>query len=306
MSAVTVKKLHALTGHRDCVYTVIRGGTEHEIFSAAGDGMIVRWDLNAPHEGELIATLPNSIYALHALPGTNLLVAGHNYDGIHVLDAKDKKEVASLQMSSAAIFDITSFENDLMVADGEGVITVIDRNTMRVRKKLAASEKSARVMAVNPKAGEVAVGYSDHVIRIFSLGDYTLKKEFTAHTNSIFTLAYTPDDQFLLSGSRDARLKAWDTKTGYTQAAEVVAHLFAINHITFSPSGRHFASCSMDKSIKIWKADELKLIKVIDKARHAGHGTSVNKLLWTSFNNQLVSASDDRSLSVWELGFDSE
>jgi WD40 repeat protein len=83
----------------------------------------------------------------------------------------------------------------------------------------------------------------------------------------------------------------------------VAAHLFAINHIAFSPSGEYFATASMDKSIKIWKADELKLLKVIDKGRHAGHGTSVNKLVWTDFKNQLVSASDDRTISVWNLTF---
>ncbi|MFM8834779.1 MAG: WD40 repeat domain-containing protein, partial [Cytophagales bacterium] len=52
--------------------------------------------------------------------------------------------------------------------------------------------------------------------------------------------------------------------------------------------------------IKIWDANTLQLLKVIDKARHAGHGTSVNKLWWSSHQQQLVSASDDRSISVWE------
>ncbi|HRG79495.1 MAG TPA: WD40 repeat domain-containing protein, partial [Cyclobacteriaceae bacterium] len=100
------------------------------------------------------------------------------------------------------------------------------------------------------------------------------------------------------------RLKVWDVKSGYKQAAEVAAHLFAINNLVFSPSGEYFATASMDKSIKIWKADELKLLKVIDKGRHAGHGTSVNKLLWTSFNDQLISASDDRTISVWDIKFE--
>jgi WD40 repeat protein len=57
----------------------------------------------------------------------------------------------------------------------------------------------------------------------------------------------------------------------------------------------------MDKSIKVWDLEELKLLKVIDKARHAGHGTSVNKLLWTP--GQLLSASDDRSISAWDVEF---
>jgi WD40 repeat protein len=60
----------------------------------------------------------------------------------------------------------------------------------------------------------------------------------------------------------------------------------------------------MDKSIKIWDLQEMKLLKVIDRARHAGHRTSVNKLLWTDFNNQLLSGSDDRSISVWDIQFE--
>jgi len=107
----------------------------------------------------------------------------------------------------------------------------------------------------------------------------------------------------LLSGYRDARLKAWSTGEPYQKVEEVVARMYAINHIEFSPDGKHFVTCSMDKSIKVWDASALKLLKVIDRARHAGHATSVNKLRWTDFNNQLLSASDDRSISVWQIIF---
>jgi len=96
-------------------------------------------------------------------------------------------------------------------------------------------------------------------------------------------------------------LKIWDVTNGYALHQDIVAHLFAINHLTYSPDQRLFASCSMDKSIKIWDATTFQLLKVIDRARHAGHGTSINKLLWTSFNNQLISASDDRRISVWDI-----
>jgi WD40 repeat protein len=183
------------------------------------------------------------------------------------------------------------------------MLIVVDRNDLRIKMKLAPSEKNARVLAINPKVGEVAVGFSDNFIRVFSLRDYKLKYEFKAHDNSVFALSYTPDNNFLISGSRDACLKLWDVNSAYRLTNEVAAHLFAINHLTFSPSGEYFATASMDKSVKVWLASEMKLLKVIDKARHAGHGTSVNKLLWTNHQNQLISASDDRSISVWDVKF---
>lgn len=303
MINVNVRRAHSLTGHADCVYALEQGNEPHLFFSAAGDGMVVLWDLRDPGVGHLIARLPNSIYALHYLKETDWLVSGHNYEGIHVLDWREKKELRSVHLTVSAIFDIQSFGNDLFVASGEGKVTVIDLRTWSVRKKLDFSEKSARVLAVNPVFGELAVGYSDNAIRVFDLDDLGLKYEWIGHENSVFALSYTSDFKTLLSGSRDARLKAWDTSRGYKQSGEVVAHLYAINDIAFSPDGKHFVTCSLDKSIKVWQTNELKLLKVIDKSRHAGHGTSVNKLSWTSFDNQLLSSSDDGTISVWEIIF---
>lgn len=298
MLPIQVKKLNALTGHRDCVYTIEPTHNADQFFSAAGDGMVVLWDLKKPDEGELIARLNNSIYALHLL-NNETLVVGHNYDGIHLLDWQQKKEVASLRLTSAAIFDIKSIGNELWIATGDGGVTVVDLFSLTVKTKIHASEKSARVIAVNSATGEVAVGYSDNFIRVFDAHHYKLKNEWEAHTNSVFALTFLPNGH-LLSGSRDARLKLWRQGV-WNLETEVVAHLFAINDIAHHPQWAFFATASMDKSIKIWDASTLQLLKVIDKARHAGHGTSVNKLWWSPYQQLLVSASDDRSISVWEI-----
>ena len=302
MTQVQIKRLHSLTGHRNAVYTLQRGDRKSSFFSAGGDGMVARWDLEQPQDGELIAKLPNSVYALHYLPEVDTLVAGHNYEGIHLLDWQNKRERASLKLTAAAIFDMQPWDDRLLVGSGDGELTMVDLKTLSVIRKVKSSEKSARTIAVNRDNGEVAVGYSDHFIRVFD-ENFELKHAWSAHRNSVFSLRYSPDGQWLLSGSRDARLNAWAVHSQYAKAEEIVAHMYAINHIEFSPDGKHFVTCSMDKSIKVWDAKALKLLKVIDRSRHAGHGTSVNKLLWTDYHGQLLSASDDRSISVWQIIF---
>ncbi|CAN5558626.1 hypothetical protein BH10BAC4_BH10BAC4_05690 [soil metagenome] len=303
MSNIQVQKLHTLTGHRDCVYTLQPSDSPAVFFSGAGDGMVVKWDQRRPEVGEQIAQLPNSIYALHYSMKNDILIVGHNYDGIHILNWRDRCETGSLKLTAAAIFEIQSFGDHCFVASGDGSITKVDIEHLSITKQVTQSEKSARAIAINPFLGEIAVGYSDNFIRIFGVDDLKLKFEWQAHDNSVFTLCYTPDFKFLVSGSRDARLKSWAVQEKYTLHKEVVAHLFAINNVAFSPDGKHFVTCSLDKSIKVWQSATLSLLKVIDKARHAGHGTSVNKMLWTSFNNQLVSASDDRTISIWDVIF---
>jgi WD40 repeat protein len=306
MAGVQVSKLHTLTGHRDCVYTIVPSQKDKIFFSGSGDGMAVMWNLEDPETGAVIAKLPNSIYAMHYHDRTNALIVGHNYEGIHVLDWENKSEVGSLQLTKAAIFDVKSYDRNLFVATGEGTLTSVDSTDLSIKRKVQASEKSARTISINDHLGEVAVGYSDNFIRVFDLDNLELKNAWQAHTKSVFTLQYTPDKKFLLSGSRDARLKMWDASNHYGQAAEVVAHMYAINHLAFSPDNKHFVTCSMDKSIKVWDAVQLKLLKVIDKSRHAGHGTSVNKVLWTNYNDQLLSASDDRTISVWSINFEKQ
>ena len=299
---VAVQKMQSLTGHSAPVYALESGPAEGEFFSSAGDGMVVRWDMANPGQGHLVARLPHSVYAIHRPVDSNVLVCGHNYDGIHVLDWKEKKELRSIQLTKAAIFDIKSAGDRLFVSDGEGSVTAVDLVNWSIIARLHHSDKSARAMAINPETNELAVGYSDNKVRIVDLDSLALKYEWTAHGNSVFAVCYTPDMKSLVTGSRDARLKVWNAGSGYVEEREIVAHMYAINHVAFSPDGKHFVTCSLDKSIKVWETADFKLLKVIDKARHEGHGTSVNKLLWDG-SERLISASDDKTISVWSVRF---
>jgi len=303
MSITGVKRLHTLTGHKDCIYTIQSGKNVVDLFSAGGDGMVVRWNMETPGVGELVAKLPNSIYALHYLRGEDQLIAAQNFEGIHLLDYSNSKEIKSLKLTNSYIFDLQSIGNKIFVACGDGVVSVVDKEEWIVLDRLEYAQKSARTMAIHKERNELVVGYSDNFIRVFDLFDHRMKQEWEAHNNSVFTVQFRNDGNYLLSGSRDAHLKVWDSAGTYQLRDDIAAHMYTINHIAFSPDGKHFVTCSMDKSIKVWDSNEFKLLKVIDKARHAGHGTSVNKLFWTSFNNQLVSASDDRTLSIWEIIF---
>src|SRR5687767_6162052 len=123
MSPVKVQKLHTITGHNDSIYTLQGSNDAGIFFSAAGDGMVVRWNLKDPDHGEVIAKLTHSVYALHHDRSSDVLIAGHNYEGIHLLDWKNKKEIGSLKLTGAAIFDIQAYDGKVVVASGDGVVS---------------------------------------------------------------------------------------------------------------------------------------------------------------------------------------
>jgi WD40 repeat protein len=303
MPLIEVEKTATLTGHRDCIYTLEKTREENLFFSAAGDGMVVLWNLADPENGQLIAKVENSVYALQYLSDTNQLLIGQNFAGIHLVDVESKKELRSAAITGSYIFDILTLDGRVFVATGEGTLVVLALEDLSTLAKIKLTDQSLRCLAISPDQNYLIVGSSDNFIRILDVESLKLIKEINNHTNSVFTVLFSPDGKYLLSGGRDAHLRIWEVEKQFEEKQSIVAHMFAINHIAYSPDGNYFATCSMDKSIKVWDAKEFRLLKVIDKARHAGHGTSINKLLWSTYQNQLISCSDDRSISVWNFNF---
>ena len=301
MLKIQVNKLHTLTGHNDCIYALREGADPRYFYTGAGDGMVVEWDLAHPKDGTLLARLPHSVYALEVDPKRSTLIVGHNYEGIHVIDVVEKKESWSLKLGTAAIFDLKVFGDELYVATGDGVLFVVDLESRAIKKHIKLSSKSIRVLAIAPSKKLLALGFSDHSIQILDLAQGAAPiARLEGHSNSVFALDFSPGEEILVSGGRDACLKFWNTNS-YFLEENIVAHLYAINYLSFREDGKYLVTCSMDKSLKIWDMSSRNLVKVIDKARNAGHGTSINKVFWSTYSGVIVSVSDDRTIAIWQI-----
>ena len=298
-----VTKIATLAGHRDAVYA-LTGGAGGTVYSGSADGMVVGWDTTDPtRDGELLARVQNSVYALRHLPKLGFLVLGHNFQGIQAIDLTQKQLVHATALPPVAIFEIVYSESRqrLYVAMGDGTLAVLTVPDFRLEKLVRLADKSLRCLALHEGRAELAVGSSDTRTRILDLDTLAVKHTLGGSTNSVFSVAYSPDGRRLLTAGRDAQIRTWDVAADYALAGTVPAHMYTINHLAFSPDGRYLASCSLDKSIKLWDAATLTLLRVLDRARAAGHGTSVNRLVWPGAENRLVSCSDDRSLAVWAV-----
>ncbi|GAA4841601.1 WD40 repeat domain-containing protein [Algivirga pacifica] len=301
---IAVEKIGAFTGHKDCLYSLEKAPEEQTFFSSGSDGLVAKWSLQKPDEGTLVAKIPNTVYAMCSLPEKRELVVGQNFEGLHVISLEDNTEKRTLKLKDKAIFDIKYHDDKLYVALGDGHLMVIDYEGMNVLQDIQLSTKNLRCLAIHPVQGVVLVGGSDHTIRVVDLDSLVVRQELNAHERSVFSLSFTPDYRYLLSGGMDAHMHIWDAENNFAHHQDIVAHMYTINDIAFRADGRYFATCSKDKSVKVWDAKEFRLLKVIDRARNAGHGTSVNKLIWLD-DNTLASCSDDRTVSVWKLTFES-
>ncbi len=300
MSNIQVKKLHTFLGHNDSLYS-LEALDEHRFFSAGSEGMVVLWDLKSPDAGEVVAKVEGSIYAMTYDPIDGMLYVGENNEGIHKIDLNKQKEVGSLQLGNHQIFDLKINDGMLWVALESGEIVQLSSSLDVLKRKKIVSERARSIDFLRDK---LAIGCSDNTLKILREESLDQIHELKAHKNSVFVAKYHPSGKYLISGGRDAQLNVWDTEVDYILRESLAAHLYTINHLVFNTDGKYFVTCSMDKSIKLWNAHNFKLLKVLDKHRHAGHGNSVNKLLWMKYQDLLVSCSDDRTISVWDINLE--
>ncbi len=296
-----IEKLQTFTGHKSSVYGLAKGENSNVFYSVAGDGYVVRWDIEKPEEGIPLLKLINNAYTLKYVAERKLMIVPDNQLGVHWVDVDSKKIIHTTSLPGVSVFDIKISGNDVFLSDNKGSFYKISVSDFSISNHSVQSQKSARAMTVLEDTQEIAIGYSDCTIRIFNLNTFQLKKILNGHDHSVFSVTYLPEKKLLASAGRDAKLIFWNAAGDFELVEKIPAHIYPINHLEILSGTGFLASASMDKTIKIWDTDHLKLKKVIDRGRHQSHNSSVNRLLWLEGQQQLLSASDDRNISLWNL-----
>jgi WD40 repeat protein len=300
MSLEIIKIAH-LSAHTGSVYAICNTlDNSNSFYSAGGDGMVIRWNVQEPDKAFLAAKVNSNIFSISGMPPQYLLL-GQMQGGIHVIDLHFKKEIKNLAFHKNGVFDIQLAGDGkvFFAAGGDGIISLWDTEEFALLKNKQVSDKSIRALVVDEVNQKIYTGSSDNRIYVLDYKTFEIINQWEAHSNSVFSLCLSPCGKYLLSGSRDAYLTVWLIAENYRLLQSQPAHLFTINHIVYSPDGKYFATAGRDKHIKIWSAENFQLLKVIDKEKYNGHVNSVNRLMWN--DEYLISCSDDRTVMVWKV-----
>ncbi|KAJ9267667.1 hypothetical protein DTO195F2_1 [Paecilomyces variotii] len=114
------------------------------------------------------------------------------------------------------------------------------------------------------------------------------------HSGAVGAVAFSPNNQTLVTGSHDKTIKLWDTMTGSLQQT-LEGHLGWIRTIAFSSCGLLLASGSHDNTIKLWDAVTGALQKTF-----CGHSGSVWSVEFSPNGKLIVSGSVDSTVKLWD------
>jgi WD40 repeat protein len=94
----------------------------------------------------------------------------------------------------------------------------------------------------------ISVGQDTHV-KLWSAADWQPSGSFEGHAKSVYTIALSPDEKLLATGSSDATVRVWSYTTGET------LHVLSLQGGgVFSPDGSRLATLSVRGGVALWEA----------------------------------------------------
>ncbi|MBW4635514.1 MAG: serine/threonine protein kinase [Iphinoe sp. HA4291-MV1] len=127
-----------------------------------------------------------------------------------------------------------------------------------------------------------------------TIGNFSLISTVKGYTNSILSVAISPDGKILASNNNNT-IKLLSLVTG-EEICTLSGHTNMVNFTSFSPDGQILASSSKDKTIKIWNLTTGQPIRTLE-----GHTNSVHTLAFSHDSKILADGSDDNTIKLWNL-----
>jgi WD40 repeat protein len=115
------------------------------------------------------------------------------------------------------------------------------------------------------------------------------------HSASVTSVAFSPDGNYVLTGSKDHLVKLWDIFTG-RELQTLKGHSDVITSVAFTPDGRFVISSSWDKTIRLWDLHSGSEIRTFDKHRY-----KINAMVLSPDGNLAIAACEDNSIIIWRV-----
>ena len=304
VSASTTPEI--LRGHTNAVSSIDVSQDGRLLASGSIDHTVRLWDAQT---GKTIRTLnghKTEVYEVAFSPD-NQMLASSSYDGSVILwNVKSGKMLRTLtikEWSVAIAFSTDSRQLAVGSQDRNVVIyDVRDGNILRtLETKYAVS-----ALAFSPDGRYLAADV--YAIMLWDLTTGKVIKTLEGHQSSVRDLAFSNDNRFLASASRDKTARIWNVETGKTVKILETQTPIAVNYspkplkwkmpvtcVAFSPDGKILAM-GTGRAVHLWDVSTGNQLRTLE-----GHIQSVTSVIFLPDGRALASGSLDGTVRLWSI-----
>ncbi|XP_072299505.1 transducin beta-like protein 3 [Eucyclogobius newberryi] len=145
------------------------------------------------------------------------------------------------------------------------------------------------------KVWDLPQNISDTGTEIHQLAARTTEK---AHDKDVNSVAVSPNDKLLASGSQDRTAKLWSlaVEEGLGLLGVFRGHRRGVWAVCFSSVDQVLATSSADGTTKLWGLQDFSCLKTFE-----GHDASVLKVIFVSRGTQLLTSGSDGLVKLWTI-----
>lgn len=201
------------------------------------------------------------------------------------------------KMLAVVSWELVTAENRRYV---QGFAKILDVQTGALIKRFDTDNHPASAVKFSADDKKVYTGTWGFYIKKHDLAtganDWVFDMNQYDYYTAIQTLDLSPDNQYLVQGGKDNKIRVLNTENGKIlyQLETWQGHTQWVNSTRFSPDGKYFASASDDGLIKIWET-------INGNLRHVfrGHTGGISQIAWHPDGKRLFSASGDKTIKAW-------
>ncbi|WP_284270755.1 NACHT and WD40 repeat domain-containing protein, partial [Mycoavidus cysteinexigens] len=168
------EKMHTLTGHTSCVFSVVYSPSGSQIASGSGDDTVRVWDAQSGAAVHTLTGHTNRVTSVVYSPSGLQIASGSGDDTVRVWDAQSGAAVHTLTGHTGRVFSVV----------------------------------------YSPSGLQLASGSSDKTVRVWDAQSGAAVHTLTGHTDSVRSVVYSPSGSQIASGGGDKTVRLWDAQSG--------------------------------------------------------------------------------------------
>ncbi|MCI0563864.1 MAG: TIR domain-containing protein [Nitrososphaera sp.] len=318
--ALDGKTIRTIT-HNDASVGALAINKDGLIASGGDDGKVKLWDLNT---GDLKKELEvsNPVRGLAFHPQGQLIAVGTYHGGLTVLNISTGEKAWGLSAHGMTTQGVTFSPDGALLYWGsnDGWVRVSSSDGKSTRN-LIKSQSWTYSIACSLNHRFIAIADASRKIILIDLVKNKVA-ELTGHRSDVFSVAFSYDSKYLVSGGNDRTVRIWDIRS-VNQTMMLPVHPDEVYSVAFAPNSYLLASASLDDRVRVyeltsevtktlqappsqfeetlkkWKKEHPETAHPLKGALHTGRYANWIVSLKFTDNQRLISASKDGPIGIW-------
>ncbi len=119
---------------------------------------------------------------------------------------------------------------------------------------------------------------------------------FLGHHAEVHSVAFSPDGQFILTGSEDTTARLWSTPESLPLFT-FIGHTKGVTSIAYSPKEKYVLTGSKDGTARLWDVETGQQVRAF-----VGHVGYINSVTFSSDGKYIITGGDDHTARLWDVG----